>query len=121
MTIVLNRTIVPARDKEASARFFARVFGLRYDGPTGHFAPVRVNDDLTLDFDDATGFETHHYAFLISEDELDGVLGRVKDEGIVYGSDPWSLENGRLNSRGGGRGFYFRDPDGHVLEVMTRG
>ena len=28
MAIVLDHTIVPARDKEASARFFAEIFGL---------------------------------------------------------------------------------------------
>ena len=86
MTIVLNHTIVPSRDKEASARFFARIFGLQYEGPVGHFVPVRVNGDLALDFYNATSFESHHYAFLISEHELDGVLERVKGEGIVYGS-----------------------------------
>jgi len=51
MPITLNHTIVPAHDKEASARFFAHIFGLTYHGPMGHFAPVRVNDTLTLDFD----------------------------------------------------------------------
>ena len=48
MTIVLNHTIVPARDKKASARFFARLFGLSAEGHDGHFAPVRVNGSLTL-------------------------------------------------------------------------
>ena len=33
MAIVLDHTIVPARDKVASARFFARIFGLEYNGP----------------------------------------------------------------------------------------
>jgi hypothetical protein len=47
MAITLNHTIVPARDKEVLARFFAHVFGLQYEGPTGHFAPVRVNESLT--------------------------------------------------------------------------
>jgi catechol 2,3-dioxygenase-like lactoylglutathione lyase family enzyme len=51
MVITLNHTIVPAHDKEASARFFADIFGLAYGGPQGHFAPVRVNPTLTLDFD----------------------------------------------------------------------
>jgi catechol 2,3-dioxygenase-like lactoylglutathione lyase family enzyme len=32
MAITLNHTIVPARDKEASARFFADIFGLKYEG-----------------------------------------------------------------------------------------
>jgi catechol 2,3-dioxygenase-like lactoylglutathione lyase family enzyme len=57
MSIKLNHTIVPAKDKEAAAKFFAKIFGLNYDGPMGHFAPVRVNDELTLDFDNAEAFE----------------------------------------------------------------
>ena len=55
MTITLNHTIVSARDKDAAARFFAEIFGLRFEGSGGHFAPVRVNDTLTLDFADAKG------------------------------------------------------------------
>ena len=49
MAITLDHTIVPSNDHDAGARFFARIFGLGYDG-AGHFAPVRVNDSLTLDF-----------------------------------------------------------------------
>ena len=120
MAITLNHTIVPAHDKEASAQFFARVFGLQYDGAAGHFAPVHVNDMLTLDFDTASSFEQHHYAFHVSDDECDAILQRVQEAGLIYGSDPWSLENRQLNTRKGGRGFYFRDPNGHVLEVLTR-
>ena len=55
MTITLNHTIVWARDKDAAARFFAEIFGLRVEGSGGYFAPVRVNDTLTLDFADAKG------------------------------------------------------------------
>jgi hypothetical protein len=43
---------VPAKDKRASAEFFAEIFGLRVEPGDGHFAPVRVNDSLTLDFAD---------------------------------------------------------------------
>ena len=53
MTIVLDHTIVPAHDNEASARFFARIFGLPYEGAASHFAPVRVNETLVLDFERA--------------------------------------------------------------------
>ena len=31
MTIVLNHTIVPARDKLAAARLFASIFGLNFN------------------------------------------------------------------------------------------
>jgi len=120
MAVTLNHTIVPSHDKEAAARFFARIFGLKYAGPAGHFAPVRINETLTLDFDNRDKFESHHYAFHVSDDEFDVIFQRVTEEKIPYGSGPFSLEDRQLNSRRGGRGFYFRDPDGHVLELMTR-
>lgn len=120
MPIVLNHTIVPAHDHEASARFFAQIFGLSYEGPAGHFAPVQVNDTLTLDFDVRGTFESHHYAFHVSDADFDAIFARIKAEGIPYGSGPRSLDDGQLNTRRGGRGVYFLDPNGHVLELLTR-
>lgn len=119
MPIVLDHTIVPARDKEASAQFFAQIFGLPYDGVRGHFAPVHVNPSLTFDFDNRDSFENHHYAFYISDEDFDAILGRVKAAGRSYGSGPSTPEDGQINTRRGGRGFYFKDLDGHLLEVMT--
>jgi catechol 2,3-dioxygenase-like lactoylglutathione lyase family enzyme len=120
MTIILDHTIVPARDKEESARFFARIYGLSYEGTQGHFAPVKVNETLTLDFDNWEQFETHHYAFHVSDEEFDSIFGRVKAEGIPYGSGPFSQDDMKINNRRGGRGVYFKDPNGHVLELLTR-
>ena len=74
MEITLNHTIVPAHDKEASASFFANIFGLEYSGVKGHFAPVRINDNLTLDFDNRDEFDWHHYAFKVGETEFDEVF-----------------------------------------------
>ena len=119
MPIDLDHTIVPARDKEISARFFARIFGLGYRGPSSHFAEVRVNDTLTLDFETAADFESHHYAFKIGEAEFDAIFARIQEDKVPYGSGPFSLEDMKINRRRGGRGFYFRDPSGHVLEVLT--
>ena len=120
MTIELNHTIIPSRDKEAAARFFARIFGLEYRGAHGHFAPVRVNERLTFDFDHADDFEHHHYAFHVSDAEFDAIFSRVLSDGIAYGSGPQSHDNMEINERNGGRGIYFTDPDGHLLELMTR-
>lgn len=119
MTIVLDHTIVPAHDKEASARFLARILDLRYGGTVSHFAPLQINDTLTLDFDDDTQFESHHYAFKVDDAEFDAIYDRVRAEGIAYGSGPYSLDDMRINHRRGGRGFYFRDPNGHIMEVLT--
>ncbi|MDZ7966660.1 MAG: VOC family protein [Nostoc sp. DedSLP03] len=120
MTITLNHTIVPAHDKEASARFFAKIFGLEVEHPIGHFAAVHINDALTLDFADAEGFEPHHYAFHVSDEEFDAIFARIKEAGIEYSSDPMHHKKGQINHRKEGRGFYFYDSDGHNLELLTR-
>ena len=120
MAIVLNHTIVPARDKVASAHFFADLFGLEYRGAQGHFAPVQVNDQLTLDFDDAETFEPHHYAFHVGDEEFDAILGRVQAAGLTIYPEPWLANPGQINHWNGGRGFYFMDPNGHMFELLTR-
>ena len=120
MAIELNHTIVPAHDKVASAKFFASIFGLPFEESTVHyFAPVRVNDALTLDFADSSNVAIHHYAFKVSEAEFDTIFSRIQKEGIAYGSRPYSREDMKINHRGGGRGVYFCDPNGHVLELLT--
>jgi catechol 2,3-dioxygenase-like lactoylglutathione lyase family enzyme len=88
MAIILNHTIVPARNKESAARFFARIFGLSFDGGPDHFAPVRVNETLTFLFDDDSSFKSHHYAFHVSDAEFDAILQRVQEAGLSYGSAP---------------------------------
>ena len=130
MTIELNHTVIPARDKIASARFFAKILGLVFDeAAVDYFAPVKVNESLTMDFadrdhwaSDLTGkrkHEVHHYAFKVTETEFDEMFARLKAEGIPYGSEPNALNNMDINHRGGGRGVYFRDPDGHIMELLT--
>jgi catechol 2,3-dioxygenase-like lactoylglutathione lyase family enzyme len=117
--INLDHTIVPANDHEESARFFARIMGLTYEGPHGHFAPVKLNDTLTMDFDNREGFEHHHYAFHVTEEDFDAIFERVKTEGLAYGSSPRAQDNMEINNNRGGRGFYFKDPNGHSLELLT--
>ena len=119
MAIILDHTIVPAKDKAFSAKFFAEIFGLTVKPGQGYFAQVQVNDSLTLDFDEVPEPQSHHYAFHISDAEFDSILGRVKAKGLPYGSGPFNHSDGQIYNRRGGRGFYFEDPNGHLLEVMT--
>jgi catechol 2,3-dioxygenase-like lactoylglutathione lyase family enzyme len=119
MTIRLDHTIVPAKDKVASAEFFAEIFGLTVKPNVDHFAQVRVNESLTFDFADEPAVRGHHYAFHVSDAEFEAIYGRVKGRGLAYGSGPFSHTDGKINHRRGGRGFYFQDPSGHLLEVMT--
>ena len=121
MTIELNHTIVPSHDKEASVRFYQRMFGFEYQGPLGHFAPVKISSQsLTLDFDNRESFQPQHYAFKVSESEFDEIFGRIADDGLAYGSGPMTPEDMTINDWNGGRGVYFRDPSGHLLELLTR-
>jgi catechol 2,3-dioxygenase-like lactoylglutathione lyase family enzyme len=119
MPLFLDHTIVPAHDKEESARFIAKMFGLEYKGPWGHFAPVKVNDTLSMDFDNRENFQSNHYAFLASDGEFDDILGRVKEAGRSYGSSPFDQTNMEINRLHTGRGVYFKDDNGHSWEVIT--
>jgi catechol 2,3-dioxygenase-like lactoylglutathione lyase family enzyme len=55
----------------------------------------------------------------VSEAEFDAIFKRITDEAIPYGSGPRSSDNMEINHRGGGRGFYFKDINGHLFEVLT--
>ena len=119
MAITLNHTIVPCFDKVESAKFYSRVFGFEYVGPFSHFIVVRVNDTLCLDFDNKETFTSVHYAFKVSEQEFDDIFERIKAENINYGSGPDTEDDMGINHNYGGRGVYFRDPNGHLLEMLT--
>ncbi len=119
MPLTLNHTIVPSHDKQRSAEFLARIMGLDQPGPQGHFVQVRINGDLAFDYDNRERFDSHHYAFVVSDEEFDTIYGRIRGEGVKYGAQPTSHEDGEINHRRGGRGLYFADPDGHLMEIMT--
>lgn len=119
MTIELDHTIVPSKDKHEAARFFARILGLDYGGQKGHFVPIKLNDRLTLDFDDVECFEQHHYAFHVDAAEFDAIFDRVTGEEIIYGSSPVSTEDMKIYTKPDRRGFYFHDLDGHILEIIA--
>ena len=54
-----------------------------------------------------------HVAFAVAADELAGWEARLRDCGIPI--------EGRTDWPRGGRSIYFRDPDGHLLELATPG
>jgi catechol 2,3-dioxygenase-like lactoylglutathione lyase family enzyme len=120
MPVDLNHTIVASADKRAAARFFADILGLEVGPDFGPFVPVETANGVTLDFADATEVRSQHYAFLVSEEEFDQIFGRIKEAGIGYWADPGHTKEGEINYLYGGRGVYFDDPNGHVLEIITQ-
>jgi catechol 2,3-dioxygenase-like lactoylglutathione lyase family enzyme len=121
MTVQLNHTIVAARDKRRSATFLTEILGLSDATTFGPFLVVEVDNGASLDFHDTDGQITpQHYAFLIGEDDFDDIFGRIRERGFDYWADPFKSRPGEINHNDGGRGVYFDDPDGHLLEVITR-
>ncbi len=121
MTIKLNHTIVNVADRNASATFLADLFGLPEPAVWGPFLAVELANEATLDFYDAEGAGSpQHYAFLVSEDEFDAIFGRIRERGLDYWADPGHRQPGEINTHDGGRGVYFDDPSGHILEIITR-
>jgi hypothetical protein len=82
MTVELNHTIIPAKDKWASAKFLADILNLEAGPEWGPFVPVKTSNGVTLDFSDSEGFRPQHYAFLISEEEFDPALARIRAAGV---------------------------------------
>ena len=121
MSVQLDHTIVSARDSKASATFLAVILGLPPPTRFGPFQVVKLDNGVSLDFIDTDeAFIVEHYAFLISEAEFDEIFGRIRARDLSYWADPGRSRPGEINHRDGGRGVYFEDPNGHLLEILTR-
>ena len=116
----LNHIIIPAKDKHASAQFLADILGVRTEPEWGHFVPVRTSNGVTLDFVDSKDVRTQHYAFLVDDAEFDAGFAKIKAQGVPYFADPHGQQPGEINHHWGGRGVYFEDPNGHLMELITK-
>lgn len=122
MSIQLNHTIVHSRDNRESAEFLAHILDLPVGTEWGPFIPVELSNGVTLDFAStpAESIVPQHYAFLVSEEDFDGIFHRIQDKGVTYYADPHRKQPGEINRNDGGRGVYFIDPVGHAMEAITR-
>jgi catechol 2,3-dioxygenase-like lactoylglutathione lyase family enzyme len=121
MAVRLNHTIVAAHDRDTSALFLTEILGLPAPSLLGHFAVVRVSDDTTLDYMKVDGeIRGQHYAFLVSEQEFDEIFAHIRERHLTYWADPFRKKHDEINHWDDGRGVYFDDPNGHLLEVITR-
>ncbi|MGH3870445.1 MAG: VOC family protein [Pseudonocardiaceae bacterium] len=121
MTIELNHTIVAARDKATAATFLTDLLGLPAPTPFGPFLVVTLGNGVSLDFIDTSDDITpQHYAFLVSEPDFDVIFSRIRALSLPYWADPAHYQAGEINTHDGGRGVYFDDPNGHILELITR-
>jgi catechol 2,3-dioxygenase-like lactoylglutathione lyase family enzyme len=85
-----------------------------------HFVVVDLSNDVSIDFmETSEDVALQHFAFLISEVEFDAALERIRERGVHIWADPARKLRDEINHHFGGRGVYFEDPDGHLLELIT--
>ena len=121
MTAQLNHTIVWCKDQQATARFLADMLGRPPPARFAHFDVVQLDNGVSLDFantDQAPRLQ--HYAFLIGEADFDAVIERIHARKLEHWADPFRRRPNQINTNDGGRGVYFPDPEGNLLEVLTR-
>jgi hypothetical protein len=121
MAVRLDHLMVPSRNKVAAAKLLAELLGVTWsETGIGPFAPVYVNDGLTLDFDEWTDpIPMIHYAFRVGLEEFDAILARIKAAGIPYRSNVHGPVNFQVDAEHGGRIVYWNEPDGHQWEMLT--
>ena len=121
MPAQLNHTIVWCSDKHRSSKFLAEMLGLAPPRTFLHFEIVDAANGVSLDFMEKDGpVAKQHYAFLVSDAEFDAGMERIAGKGLIYWADPARSQPGAINHHFGGHGVYFEDPDGHLLELITK-
>ncbi len=121
MPVELNHTIAWCSDQKRSANFLADLLGLPEPRRFFHFLVVDLSNGVSIDyFETNEGIAVQHPAFLVSEQEFDEIYGRLREKALEIWADPARTKPGEINTHDGGRGLYFLDPDGHVLEIITK-
>jgi catechol 2,3-dioxygenase-like lactoylglutathione lyase family enzyme len=119
--VQLNHTIVSCRNQQRSAAFLSEILGLPPASRFGRFLVVEADNGVSLDYAETSDpITAQHYAFLVGEEEFDAAFARIRGQDVPYWADPGRTQPGTVNRRDGGRGLYFEDPDGHLLEILTR-
>jgi catechol 2,3-dioxygenase-like lactoylglutathione lyase family enzyme len=121
VTVQLNHTIVWCSDKVRSAAFLTAVLGRPPARQFLHFLVVELDNGVSLDFyQQDEPVSPQHYAFLVDDAGFDAGLAKIKRLELEYWADPARTQPGEINRHWGGRGVYFADPDGHLLELITK-
>jgi catechol 2,3-dioxygenase-like lactoylglutathione lyase family enzyme len=121
MPVTFNHTIIAAKDREESARFYRELFELTAAPSWGVFTNVQLDGGVLLQFaEPPVEIQMQHYAFLVDDELFDRAYRRLGEAGVEHWADPHGQRPGEINTEHGGRGVYFFDPAGHGLEMITR-
>lgn len=120
MPVTLNHIIVHAADPVATANFYADILNLPPARRLGHFTVLQVGETSLDMLQTDQAIASGHFAFLVSEAEFTDVMARIENRSLPYWADPFHTLPDAINRWDDGRGVYFDDPNGHILEVITR-
>lgn len=139
--IEFNHISIVVRDLEKSKRFYQEVLGLEvifeeffggeqfarvtgYEGVHARFAVLplpgssvimELVEFYTPDVKPTGGFR--HIAFAV--DDVDKIYGRFVAQGVATVSEPVTISDAHPKIDGK-RFFYFRDPDGNLIELFQK-
>lgn len=124
MAALLDHTIVYVTDRDETIKFYTEVLGFEYGGSTGRFEVVKINDDLSFDLLADPEPESRHFAFSMDRSTFDEVFSNLHEGGFEYGDGPYAVSNMKGPGRSTGthgvtHSVYFRDPSGHILEIIS--
>jgi catechol 2,3-dioxygenase-like lactoylglutathione lyase family enzyme len=120
MTIHFDHTIVAVRDSHLTAAYLSDVLGLPPAVPYGPFLTHTFGNGAHVHLaTSATAPSATHLAFRAGGEEFAAVLDRLRRRGVRHWADPFKERPDAVYAEDGDRGFYWDDPDGHVLELIT--
>jgi len=126
MATVLDHTILPVLDREASVHFYVDLIGLEDGGLLFDWAVIRVNEHLVIDLSEQAEAPHRHLAFAMDREGFEAAFARIRAAGLPFSDDPHIDDNqqgpGRTQgARGMADAVYTDDPSGHGIEIRCYG
>lgn len=120
MTVALDHLVIWCSDQKLSADFYASLLDRPAPVTVDRFRVVALDNGTSLDFLTTAGsIAMQHYAFRVTGEAFDGAFARMKEGRLPYWGDPARTMAQQTYLHDGDRGFYFMDPDGHLLEIIA--
>ncbi|MEW1924243.1 VOC family protein [Streptomyces sp. NPDC088360] len=138
-TTRLDHVVLWVRDPAAAADFYEKVLGLEplhvaeFTAGKASFPSVRLNEETIFDLAPLTlaermdvvpdaaksaGHPVNHVCLALSEPDFDALRARLEERGTPVSDISQNAFGARGRAR---RSFYFRDPDGNVIEARHYG